>query len=101
MIDEVTKRLSARGFTFVENLPKIDPQFVLFTSQDVVKAQRAVAFLNTAANVLPWLSLLVAAGAVWAARAVAAVARWCWWASRTSSRWRSSRSGSRSAAPCT
>jgi len=67
MIDEVSKRLSARGFTFVESLPSIDPQFVLFTSQDVVKAQRAVAFLNTAANVLPWLSLLVAAGAVWAA----------------------------------
>jgi len=67
MIDEVTQRLSARGFTFVENLPTIDPQLVLFTSQDVVKAQRAVAFLNTAANVLPWLSLLVAAAAVWAA----------------------------------
>ena len=67
MIDEVSKRLSARGFTFVESLPSIDPQFVLFTSQDVVKAQRAVSFLNTAANVLPWLSLIVAAGAVWAA----------------------------------
>ncbi|MBE7700696.1 hypothetical protein H9623_10330 [Oerskovia sp. Sa1BUA8] len=67
MIDEVTQRLSARGFTFVENLPSINPQFVLFTSDDVVTAQRAVAFLNKAANVLPWLSLLVAAGAVWAA----------------------------------
>jgi hypothetical protein len=67
MIDEVEKRLSARGFTFVENLPSINPQFVLFTSDDVVTAQRAVAFLNKAANVLPWLSLLVAAGAVWAA----------------------------------
>lgn len=67
MIDEVTKRLSARGFTFVENLPSINPQFVLFTSDDVVTAQRAVAALSKAANVLPWLSLLVAAGAVWAA----------------------------------
>ena len=67
MIDEVTKRLSARGFTFVENLPSINPQFVLFTSDDVVTAQRAVAFLDKAANVLPWLSLAVAVCAVWAA----------------------------------
>lgn len=67
MIDEVTQRLSARGFTFVDNLPAIDPQLVLFTSDEIVKAQRAVAALNQAANVLPWLSLLVAAGAVWAA----------------------------------
>ncbi|MFE2124486.1 hypothetical protein ACFW9U_28020 [Rhodococcus aetherivorans] len=64
VIDNVKARLLDRGFTFAEKIPAVDKQFVLFRSPDLVRAQRAVNTLDTAADVLPWLTIAAAAAAV-------------------------------------
>lgn len=79
VIDKVKTRLSERGFAFADKIPQIDKQFVLVQSPELDKAQGLVRALDKAGDVLPWLTLLVAAGAIWAAprgsrlRALAAV----------------------------
>lgn len=79
VIDKVKTRLSERGFAFADKIPQIDKQFVLVQSPELAKAQGAVRALDKAADVLPWLTLLVAAAAIWVAprgsrlRALAAV----------------------------
>ena len=79
VIDKVKTRLSERGFAFADKIPQIDKQFVLVQSPELAKAQGLVRALDKAGDVLPWLTLLVAAGAIWAAprgsrlRALAAV----------------------------
>lgn len=67
IIDRVRAALTARGFTFAERVPAIDESFVLFRAPELVTAQRWVALLDRAAGVLPWLTVLVAAAAVWTA----------------------------------
>lgn len=67
IIERVKALLVERGFSFADQIPEIDKQFVLFESPELVKAQRAVNALDNASGVLPWLTLLVAAAAVWAA----------------------------------
>ncbi|WP_067690479.1 hypothetical protein [Nocardia jejuensis] len=67
IIDKVRIALTERGFTFAERVPAIDRSFVLFRAPELVTAQRWVSVLDRAAGVLPWATLLVAAGAVWAA----------------------------------
>ncbi|CRK52611.1 conserved membrane hypothetical protein [Rhodococcus sp. RD6.2] len=67
IIDTVKADLVNRGFSFVDRIPDVDASFVVFQSADLVKAQRLVNWLNTASAVLPWLTLLAAALAVWAA----------------------------------
>jgi hypothetical protein len=39
-IDAVKQRLIANGFTLAERIPEVNPEFVIFRSADVVKAQR-------------------------------------------------------------
>ncbi|GAA13108.1 hypothetical protein [Gordonia alkanivorans] len=67
VIDNVKQRLLDRGFTFAEKIPAVDKEFVLFRSPELVRAQRAVSALDTAADVLPWLAIACALGAVAAA----------------------------------
>ncbi|AZZ83848.1 hypothetical protein C5O27_18920 [Gordonia alkanivorans] len=67
VIDNVKARLLDRGFTFAEKIPAVDKEFVLFRSPELVRAQRAVSALDTAADVLPWLAIACALGAVAAA----------------------------------
>ncbi|TQF68661.1 hypothetical protein FK531_12660 [Rhodococcus spelaei] len=67
IIDTVKSNLVQRGFSFVDKLPDVNATFVIFESADLVKAQRAVSALQKASTVLPWLTLLVAVAAVWAA----------------------------------
>jgi hypothetical protein len=67
IIERAKTLLVDRGFAFADNIPAVDKQFVLFESPELVQAQRAVNALDKASGVLPWLTLLVAAGAVWAA----------------------------------
>ncbi|MGV9822060.1 hypothetical protein [Nocardia xishanensis] len=67
VLDNVKARLAERGFTFVEKIPPVDKQFVLFRSPELVRAQRAVDALDKAANVLPWLTIAAAVSAVAAA----------------------------------
>ncbi|QHD85398.1 hypothetical protein GR168_08375 [Gordonia sp. JH63] len=64
VIDNVKARLLDRGFTFAEKIPAVDKQFVLFRSPELVRAQRAVSALDTAADVLPWLTIALAFAAV-------------------------------------
>ncbi|UGT62284.1 hypothetical protein [Nocardia asteroides] len=64
VIDEVKARLLARGFTFAEKIPAVDKRFVLFRSPQLVRAQRAVDALDTAAVVLPWLTIAAAVAAI-------------------------------------
>lgn len=64
MIENVKGRLVDRGFTFAERIPAIDKQFVLFQSPEAVRAQRAVSLLDNASDILPWLTIAVAAAAV-------------------------------------
>ncbi|MCQ4117650.1 hypothetical protein [Rhodococcus tibetensis] len=67
IFDKVRARLTDRGFAFAEKIPTVDKSFVLFESPDLVKAQRMTSALDKASDVLPWLTLLAAACAVWAA----------------------------------
>ncbi|MDX5451695.1 MAG: hypothetical protein LPK27_02885, partial [Rhodococcus sp. (in: high G+C Gram-positive bacteria)] len=64
IIDNVKARLLDRGFSFAEKIPDIDKQFVLFQSPELIKAQRAVSALDTASDVLPWLTIAAAVAAV-------------------------------------
>ncbi|MFD7846691.1 hypothetical protein ACFV4K_27605 [Nocardia sp. NPDC059764] len=67
LIDSVQSELTARGFTFADQVPTIDRSFVVFRSPELVEARRWVMILDRVADVLPWITVLVAAGAVWAA----------------------------------
>ncbi|MFE9788251.1 hypothetical protein ACFYO7_23015 [Nocardia salmonicida] len=67
IIDRVRAALIDRGFAFANEIPTIDKSFVLFESSELATAQRATSALDKASSVLPWLVLLVAAAAVWAA----------------------------------
>ncbi|TWH05296.1 hypothetical protein [Rhodococcus rhodochrous] len=64
VIDNVKGRLLDRGFTFAEKIPSVDKQLVLFRSPELVRAQRAVNTLDNISDVLPWITLAAAAGAV-------------------------------------
>ncbi|OWY81524.1 hypothetical protein [Rhodococcus sp. BUPNP1] len=64
VIDTVKARLLDRGFTFAEKIPRVDKQFVLFQSPELVRAQRAVNTLDKLADVLPWLTIAAAVAAV-------------------------------------
>ncbi|MFE0749283.1 hypothetical protein [Gordonia sp. NPDC058843] len=64
VIDNVKARLLDRGFTFAEKIPAVDEEFVLFRSPELVRAQRAVSTLDTAADVLPWLTIALVFAAV-------------------------------------
>ncbi len=67
IIERVKQRLTDRGVGIAERLPEINPQFVVMQSADVIKAQRAVDALNRAADVLPWVAIVLGALGVWAA----------------------------------
>ncbi|OZG27196.1 hypothetical protein BH683_019975 [Williamsia sp. 1138] len=67
IIDNVRNALKDRGFSFADKIPDINKSFVIFRSPDLVKAQKAVSALDKASTVLPFLTLLVGAAAIWAA----------------------------------
>ena len=68
VIDVVKKRLSDAGFTLAERIPTVNAQFTIFQSADLTKAQTAFRMLDTLANWLPVLALLLLALAVYVAR---------------------------------
>jgi hypothetical protein len=67
VIETVSQRLVARGFTIAERIPDVDAQFVIFQSADLAKAQDLTARLNRWATWLPWVTLLVMVGALFTA----------------------------------
>ncbi|TSD45417.1 hypothetical protein FFI94_004065 [Rhodococcus sp. KBS0724] len=67
MIEKARSALVDRGFAFADRIPDIDKSFVIFESPKLVKAQRLVSALDKASAVLPWVILILAAGAIWCA----------------------------------
>lgn len=67
IIANVKTELKDRGFSFADKIPEVNKSFVIFRSPDLVKAQKAVSLLDKASTILSWLTLLVAAAAIWAA----------------------------------
>ncbi|MBP1161045.1 hypothetical protein ABIC28_001933 [Rhodococcus sp. PvR044] len=67
ILGTVKENLTERGFAFADKIPETDASFVIFQSADLVKAQKAVNALDKAATWLPWLGVLAAIGAVFAA----------------------------------
>ncbi len=67
LIERVKQRLEDRGVAAAARIPTVHKTIVLFQSDDVVKAQRATAALQRAANGLPLVALVLAALAVWVA----------------------------------
>ncbi len=61
------ERLDARGFTAADRIPDLDAHFVLFHATELPKYQKWLRMLDRTANVLPWIALASAAGAVWLA----------------------------------
>ncbi|MBF6451203.1 hypothetical protein IU429_26370 [Nocardia elegans] len=63
----VRERLDARGISFADKIPDVDTQFVIFHATELPKYQKWLRTLDRAANILPWVALATAAGAVWLA----------------------------------
>jgi len=68
VINAVKARLVARGFELADRLPEVNATFTVFESADITKAQSAFRLLSSAAQVLPFLSVLLAGLAVYVAR---------------------------------
>lgn len=64
IIDQVKQRLTQRGFAFAEKIPEVDKSFVVFQSPQLANAQRYVSALDKIADILPWLALAAAIGAI-------------------------------------
>lgn len=60
----VREKLDERGFTFSDRIPDLDARFVLFEATDLPRAQHVVRALDRAANILPWVTVGCAIGAV-------------------------------------
>ncbi len=68
IIEQVKVRLVAAGLGIAQNIPTVGATIEIAQLQGVDKAQQVVRWLNTAANWLPWIGLVVLAGAVALAR---------------------------------
>jgi hypothetical protein len=67
-IMEAEQALSARGLTFVEKLPTVNPTIALFATPNLSKAQSAYRLVQALKWVLPFLALALLAVGVYAAR---------------------------------
>jgi hypothetical protein len=67
-IDQVKRRLAARGLTIVAKLPTINPTFELFSATYLVRAQSLYRLLNILKWVLPIVTILLLAAGVYVAR---------------------------------
>ncbi len=68
MIDLVKQKIAARGLTIVSSIPKINPQFALFSDKYLVKAQTGYRVLNDLKIVLPILTLVLLGAGIYIAR---------------------------------
>ena len=67
-IDAAKQRLSAEGLTIVDRIPEVHPTIAIAPADQLVRAQSAYTALDTAATVLPWITLLLLAAGVYLAR---------------------------------
>lgn len=68
VVDAVRAFLVERGFGLVERVPPVDASFPLVQSDDLVRVQGAHRVLAALGTWLPWVTLLLLAGGVLAAR---------------------------------
>ncbi|BCJ37502.1 hypothetical protein Athai_50050 [Actinocatenispora thailandica] len=61
LIATVKQRLEARGFGLASKIPKVNVEFVLFSSAQLPKLRNYVTLLNTVATWLPWICLVLLA----------------------------------------
>jgi hypothetical protein len=67
-IDLVKTKLAAKGLSIVSSIPKINPQFALFSDKYLVKAQSGYRLLNDLKIVLPIVTLLLLGAGIYVAR---------------------------------
>jgi hypothetical protein len=67
-VASVKKILIDDGFSFATRIPEVNASFTIFESTNIGTAQKAFAWLDTLARVLPILTLLLLFGAVMVAR---------------------------------
>jgi hypothetical protein len=67
-IQTVKERLIDRGFTLAERIPEVEASFVLFQSEDIVRARRAFNLLDTLGIWLPIIALILIAVGVYVAK---------------------------------
>ena len=67
-VDVVKDRLSDAGLTAVSLVPDVNPTVELAQADTLVRAQSAYSTLNTVADVLPWVMLLLLVVGVYLAR---------------------------------
>jgi hypothetical protein len=67
-IDLTKKRLSDAGLTAVDLVPEVHPTVALAKADTLVRAQSAYSALDTVANVLPWVVLLLLVVGIYLAR---------------------------------
>lgn len=64
LIGTVKQRLQDRGFGLASKIPKVNVEFVLFSSAQLPKLRSYVTLLDTVATWLPWVALVLLALAV-------------------------------------
>jgi hypothetical protein len=68
IIEQVKARLVTAGLGIAQNIPTVGATIEIARLQGVDRAQQVVRWLNTLANWLPWIGLVLLAGAVALAR---------------------------------
>ena len=67
VVEEAKQRLADRGFDFASRIPALNATFVLLQSDDLARAQKVTDRLDRWSTWLPWVTLAVAACAVFVA----------------------------------
>lgn len=68
IVEQVKNRLVAAGLTVAKNIPVVGATIVIAQAKGLAQARRAVRALNTIADVLPWLALVLFGAAIATAR---------------------------------
>jgi hypothetical protein len=68
IVEQVKSRLVAAGLTVAKNIPAVGATIVIAHAKGLAQARRAVRDLDTIADVLPWVGLVLFAAAIAAAR---------------------------------
>jgi hypothetical protein len=67
IVQQIKDRLVSAGLTVAEHVPTVGTTIKIADAKGLVQAQRATRTLNTAANWLPWIGLVLIAGGLIAA----------------------------------